>query len=66
VTGSRFFINIGKMDGLDPGNMLGFIEDVSGVSRKHIGKMELKGAYSFFEVDKDQAETLLNEFKGVE
>jgi len=66
VTGSRFFINLGKMDGLDPGNMLGFIEDVSGVSRKFIGKMELKGAYSFFEVEKDKAEMLLNEFKGVE
>jgi len=66
ITGSRFFINLGKMDGLDPGNMLGFIEDVSGVSRKFIGKMELKGAYSFFEVEKDKAEMLLNEFKGVE
>jgi ATP-dependent RNA helicase DeaD len=66
VTGSRFFINLGKMDGLDPGNMLGFIEDVSGVGRKFIGKMELKGAYSFFEVEKEKAEMLLNEFKGVE
>ena len=66
ITGSRFFINLGKMDGLDAGNMLAFIEDVSGVSRKFIGKMELKGAYSFFEVEKDKAEMLLNEFKGVE
>lgn len=66
VTGSRFFINLGKMDGLDNSTMLRVIEDVSGVSRQHIGKMELKGAYSFFEVEKDKVDTLLNEFKGAE
>src|SRR5688572_1557060 len=66
VTGSRFFINLGKMDGLDTGKMLDFVVDVSGVSRESIGKMELKGAYSFFEVEKEKAEILLNEFKGVE
>ena len=66
VTGTRFFINLGKMDGLDNGSMLGLIEDSTGISKKSIGKLELKGAYSFFEVEKDQADTVLNEFKGVE
>jgi ATP-dependent RNA helicase DeaD len=66
VTGTRFFINLGKMDGLDAGGMLNLIEDSSGINKKSIGKLELKGAYSFFEVEKDKAETVLNEFKGVE
>src|SRR5688572_10474014 len=66
VTGSRFFINLGKMDGLDAGKMLSFIEEAGGIDRKFIGKMDLKGAYSFFEVEKEKAETFLNEFKGVE
>jgi ATP-dependent RNA helicase DeaD len=66
VTGTRFFINLGKMDGLDNGSMLGLIENSSGVSKNSIGKLELKGAYSFFEVEKDKAQTVLNEFKGVE
>jgi ATP-dependent RNA helicase DeaD len=66
VTGTRFFINLGKMDGLDTGNLLGLIEDVSGLSRDAIGRIELKGAYSFFEVEKNKADTILNEFKGVE
>lgn len=66
VTGTRFFINLGKMDGLDTNSMLGFIEGATGVSRKAIGKLELKGAYSFFEVEKDKTDTVLNEFKGVE
>jgi ATP-dependent RNA helicase DeaD len=46
--------------------MLGLIEDSTGISRKSIGKLELKGAYSFFEVEKDKADLVLNEFKGVE
>jgi ATP-dependent RNA helicase DeaD len=66
VTGSRFFINLGKMDGLDTGTMLNFIEDVTGVSKKSIGKVELKGAYSFFEVEKDKVDQLLDEFKEIE
>src|SRR5688572_13933374 len=66
LTGTRFFINLGKMDGLDTGNLLGLIEDVSGLSRDAIGRVELKGAYSFFEVEKNKADTILNEFKGVE
>jgi ATP-dependent RNA helicase DeaD len=46
--------------------MLALIEDSSGVSRKFIGKLDLKGAYSFFEVAKEKAESLVNEFQGVE
>ena len=65
-TGTRFFINLGKMDGLDTRTMLDFVEDVTGISKDAIQKMELKGAYSFFEVEKDKAETVMNEFKGVE
>ncbi len=65
-TGSRFFINLGKMDGLDAGDMLAFIDDVSGVDKKFIGKMDLKGAYSFFEVEKEKADSIITGFKGIE
>ena len=66
ITGSRFFINLGKMDGLDAGDMLAFIDDVSAVDKKFIGKMELKGAYSFFEVEKKKTDAIINGFKGIE
>jgi len=52
VTGDRLFINLGKMDGLDKGKLLSLICDRSGVKGKDIGKIDVKGAYSFFEVDK--------------
>ncbi len=65
-SGNRFFINLGKMDGLEVPEMLQFIQESCRVDRRCIGKVELKGAFSFFEVDKDQAEAIFNGFKGVE
>lgn len=52
VTGDRLFINLGKMDGLDAGKLLALICDRTRIPRENIGKIDLKGAYSFFEVDK--------------
>ena len=52
VSGDRLFINLGKMDGLDAGKLLGLICDRTNISRDHVGRIDLKGAYSFFEVDK--------------
>jgi ATP-dependent RNA helicase DeaD len=66
VTGDRIFINIGKMDELDKGSLLGLICDFGEVSRDVIGKIDLKGAYSFFEVDKKHTEQLMKNFEGVE
>lgn len=51
VSGDRLFINLGKMDGLDSGKLLGLICDRCNISRDKIGKIDVKGAYSFFEVD---------------
>lgn len=66
VTGTRFFINLGKMDGIDKAGLLEIIDDCCGVGKKQIGKIDLKGAYSFFEVDKDRADDITSGFTGVE
>jgi ATP-dependent RNA helicase DeaD len=58
TTGDRFFINVGKMDGLDKGGLLNLIDSHSGVRQADIGKIELKGAYSFFEVDKSKTKNI--------
>jgi len=65
-SGNRFFINLGKMDGLEVPEMLQLIQEACDVDRRYIGKVDLKGAFSFFEVDKDKAEAIFNGFKGVE
>jgi ATP-dependent RNA helicase DeaD len=65
-TGDRFFINIGKMDGVEKGALLGIIDSYCGVRKSHIGRIELKGAYSFFEVDKSRTKDIENGFRGAE
>ena len=66
TTGDRLFINLGKMDGLDKGKLLSLICDRTGIKGKDIGKIELKGAYSFFEVDKQSTENVRKHLHGFE
>jgi len=66
LTGDRVFINIGKMDGLEKGSLLDLICDFGEIDKKHIGKIDLKGAYSFFELEKGVAEKVIKNFDGVE
>lgn len=64
--GDRIFINVGKMDGLDKGSLLGLICDFGEIPKGKIGKIDLKGAYSFFELEKDVTEKVFQGFDGVE
>lgn len=66
VTGDRLFINLGKMDGLDKGKLLSLVCDRSGVKGKDIGKIDVKGAYSFFEVDKASTAVVREHLHGFE
>ena len=61
---ARIFINIGKMDGANPANLMGFINDyVSGKIR--VGRIDLMKSFSFFEVPEESAGKLIKSFKGV-
>ena len=64
--GDRIFINVGKMDGLEKGNLLELICDFGEVTSAAIGKIDLKGAYSFFEIQKDKTAQVMKGFEGVE
>lgn len=66
VTGTRFFINLGKMDGLDKSVMLELLDEYAGLEKKDIGRIELKGAYSFFEVEKGKEDRVARAFQGAE
>jgi ATP-dependent RNA helicase DeaD len=66
VTGDRLFINLGKMDGLDAGKLLGLICDRAKINKAKIGKMDLKGAYSFFEIDKEHVQAVRDHLHGFE
>jgi hypothetical protein len=45
---------------------LGLICDFGEIKKEKIGKIDLLGAYSFFEVEKDVTEQVMNGFDGVE
>ncbi len=61
---SRLFINVGKMDGINPAVLMGFINDnVKG--KVPIGKIDLMRSFSFFEVPEQDASRVINTFKGM-
>jgi ATP-dependent RNA helicase DeaD len=64
--GDRLFINLGKMDGFDAGKMLGMICDRAKVSREVVGRIDLKGAYSFIEVEKEFTNVVREHLHGFE
>ncbi len=64
---TRLFINLGSVDEFNRGDILGFICDNSQINGKAIGKIDLKGVYTFFEVENDVANQVMSGFsKGVE
>ncbi|NJM93973.1 MAG: hypothetical protein HC842_04280 [Cytophagales bacterium] len=60
----RFFINIGRKDGLSVGQLISTVCDFSGIDGKAIGRIDLKDTFSFFEVESDHANNVLNNFEG--
>jgi ATP-dependent RNA helicase DeaD len=65
-TGDRYFINLGKMDELDVPTLLELLDDCCGITKKNVGKIDLKGAYSFFEIDKEKSADVIKGFQGME
>lgn len=60
---TRFFINLGRTDELKPNTLMGLINEFTGINNIEIGKIELLKNFSFFEVDSEFAQTVLNSFK---
>jgi ATP-dependent RNA helicase DeaD len=61
---ARIFINLGKMDDLDKAGLLEIIDEYTGLEKKDVGQIDLKGAYSFFEVEKSLTAKVQKGFEG--
>lgn len=59
---TRFFINIGKKDGVVPVNIIGMINDNTKDRDINIGTIDLKDSFSFFEVEKKHTTKILTSF----
>jgi ATP-dependent RNA helicase DeaD len=46
--------------------LLDLLRDCCGLSRKEVGQIDLKGAYSFFEVNKEKVQSVMEGFEGME
>lgn len=60
---SRFFINAGHLDGLNKGALVRIICESSNMRGHLIGAIDIKSAYSFFEVEDASADQVTNTAK---
>ena len=63
---ARLFINVGSVDDFTRGDLLSFVCNHGRISGKAVGKIDLKGVFSFVEVESATAETLMANFKDVQ
>ncbi|PCH51868.1 MAG: DEAD/DEAH box helicase [Flavobacteriaceae bacterium] len=60
---SRFFINIGRKDNLNPARLIGLINDQRIAKNIEIGQIEILDTFSFFELDKNYTDETIASFK---
>ncbi len=63
---TRLFLNVGRKDDFSPGDLLAFLCDNSKVPGESIGKIDLKDIFTFFEVQNDVVDTIIDTFHGAD
>lgn len=56
----RFFINLGTMDGANPGELLKFVSSTTGISGRNIGRIEAKEKFAFIEAPSEFTDAMMN------
>lgn len=63
---TRFHINLGSKDNMNPANLMGLINENLSRRDVEIGKIELMNTFSFFELDSAYADKLMSALKGTD
>ncbi|NHA05405.1 DEAD/DEAH box helicase [Mucilaginibacter sp. HC2] len=63
---TRLFINLGSVDEFNRGDLLGYICNTTKISGRTVGKIDVKGVYSFFEVPHEDVEKVMTAYKEIE
>lgn len=63
---TRFFVSLGKRDGLNPGGLLRVICDSTGLNSGSIGRIDVMPNFSFFEADKTDESAILAKVNGAD
>lgn len=66
ISFSRMFINVGKKDKLSPKDLISMINSFTKVRGIEIGKIDILRNFSFFEIDKNYENDIVNGFKNKE
>lgn len=62
----RYFINIGRRDGLNPVRMMGLINEQLNGSKPDFGKIDIQNNFSFFEVEQGYEKALVSNVSGAQ
>ncbi len=63
---TRFYINLGKIDKLNPARLIGLINENLDKGNVEIGQIEILKNFSFFEIDKNVEDAILKSFRNTE
>lgn len=61
----RYFINVGRRDGLNPVRLMGLINESLNGGKPDFGKIDVQNNFSFFEVEPGYQNNLVESVKGV-
>ncbi|MBO6524808.1 MAG: DEAD/DEAH box helicase [Balneolaceae bacterium] len=61
----RYFINVGRRDGLNPVRLMGLINESLNGQKPDFGKIDIQNNFSFFEVEPGYENSLIQSVKGV-
>lgn len=62
---ARLFINLGKMDGIGPQNIIGLLNDNISGKKVSIGRIDLMKNFSFFEVKENDMNRVIQSLDGI-
>lgn len=63
---TRFFVNIGKRDGLNVGGLLRVVCDSTGLKSNNVGRIDIMASFAFFDTDSEYADKVISKLNGVE
>lgn len=63
---TRLYLNVGSMDDVKPGDLVGAITNVGGISKNELGRVEVRERHSTVEVAASVANAVVGKLTGVE
>lgn len=63
---TRFFVSLGRKDGLNAGGLLRVVCDETGLKSDAVGRIDIMDAFSFFEADNSHVDNILEKVNGAQ